>query len=262
MTPLRFVVILGIMMTIFIMPAFAGGFQLNEHGARAMAQGGAFAARATDGSAMYFNPAGLGFQTQGSVLIGTTVIMPTSSFYGPLEDNSNTKYSQKSLVFTPVNGYVVYPALERFTFGVSVNNQFGLGTEYDAEESALGKQMGWFFYSIASVSGSRRSWHPDSGLAVVAGRAPGGVAPTPGRLRPRQDKNARPAASVGLALCAGLHCTIEALLCSLVPPFFCVGYGRASPRWQARHGRSSLCVQPPPTLEASPRSRRVARLVP
>ena len=37
--------------------AFAGGYQLNEHGARAMAMGGASVAQASDGSAIYFNPA-------------------------------------------------------------------------------------------------------------------------------------------------------------------------------------------------------------
>ena len=39
----------------------AGGFQLNEHGAKAMAMGGAFAGLANDLSAFYFNPAGLAF---------------------------------------------------------------------------------------------------------------------------------------------------------------------------------------------------------
>ena len=50
-----------------VVSVFGGGFQLNEHGARAMAQAGAFAARAYDGSATYFNPAGFGFQDRGSV---------------------------------------------------------------------------------------------------------------------------------------------------------------------------------------------------
>ena len=40
---------------------FAGGFQINEHGARAMALGGAFTAIANDASAVYWNAAGLGF---------------------------------------------------------------------------------------------------------------------------------------------------------------------------------------------------------
>ncbi|HTO94734.1 MAG TPA: outer membrane protein transport protein [Bacteroidota bacterium] len=110
--------------------ALAGGFQLNEHGANAMAQAGAFAARATDGSAIYFNPAGLGFQTTPSIMLGATGIAFTSSFYGPLQANTNQKYEQAKQIFTPVNGYVVYPVMDRLTVGAGVNNQYGLGTEW------------------------------------------------------------------------------------------------------------------------------------
>jgi len=110
--------------------ALAGGFQLNEHGANAMSQAGAFAARANDGSAMYFNPAGLGFQTTPSIMLGATGIVFNSTFYGPLQANTNQKYEQAKQLFTPVNGYVVYPVFDRMTVGVSVNNQYGLGTEW------------------------------------------------------------------------------------------------------------------------------------
>jgi len=116
--------------TIFTATALASGFQLNEHGARAMAQAGAFAARAYDGSAMYFNPAGLGFQTRASVLAGVTLISPSSSFFGPVQLNSNAQYDQAKLLFTPINGYIVYPVIDRLTVGVAVNNQYGLGTEW------------------------------------------------------------------------------------------------------------------------------------
>ncbi len=133
MTLLRFVVVLVTATTILAAAAFGSGFQLNEHGARAMAQAGAFAARATDGSAMYFNPAGLGFQTQGSVLVGVTLIAPTSSFYGPAETNTNTKYEQTSQIFTPINAYVVYPVMDRMVAGIAVNNQYGLGTEWPSD---------------------------------------------------------------------------------------------------------------------------------
>jgi len=37
----------------------AGGFQLNEHGAKPMGMGGAFTAIANDASAIYWNGAGL-----------------------------------------------------------------------------------------------------------------------------------------------------------------------------------------------------------
>lgn len=37
----------------------AGGFQINEHGAKAMGLGGAFTAIANDASAIYWNSAGM-----------------------------------------------------------------------------------------------------------------------------------------------------------------------------------------------------------
>jgi long-chain fatty acid transport protein len=167
MTPSRFVVVLLAATTILSASAFASGFQLNEHGARAMAQAGAFAARATDGSAMYFNPAGLGFQTQGSVLVGVTLIAPTSSFYGPLENNSNTKYEQTKQVFTPVNGYVVYPVIDRLTVGLAVNNQYGLGTEWPSDWpgrylAVKTDLSSWFFTPTVS-------YRLTDGLSVGAG---------------------------------------------------------------------------------------------
>jgi len=111
----------------------AGGFQLNEHGARAMAQAGAFAARATDGSAIYFNPAGLGFQKMGSVYLGVTAITPATSFYGPTQRNPNEKTALLAQTFTPINFYVTSPVTDRLHVGIGVNNPYGLGTEWPRE---------------------------------------------------------------------------------------------------------------------------------
>ncbi|MHB1048504.1 MAG: OmpP1/FadL family transporter [Bacteroidota bacterium] len=108
----------------------AGGFQLNEHGSRAMAQGGAWAARAYDGSAIFFNPAGLGFQTQGSLYLGTTIIAPSATFYGPTNLGQSTKNEMVSQVFTPINVYAVYPLMENLTVGIGINNPYGLGSEW------------------------------------------------------------------------------------------------------------------------------------
>lgn len=110
---------------------YAGGFQLNEQGARSMAQAGAFAARAYDGSAVYFNPAGLALQKQNSLYLGTTFISPEIDFYGPSNLGLNTKTSMKNQIFTPINVYVKYGLTEDLHVGFGVNNAFGLGTEWD-----------------------------------------------------------------------------------------------------------------------------------
>jgi len=130
MTAPRSIVALLVGITLVSAELYAGGFQLNEHGARAMAQGGAFAARASDGSAIFFNPAGLAFQNEGSVYFGATAIIPTVSFYGPLQDNTNAKTKAPNQFFMPINIYGTYPLSDRWHVGIGVNNPYGLGSEW------------------------------------------------------------------------------------------------------------------------------------
>jgi long-chain fatty acid transport protein len=95
-----------------------------------MGQGGAFAARASDLSAMYFNPAGLAFQTGTQVLLGATLIMPKTSFFGPEQLNTNQETKMVSQTFNPINAYVSYQITDDLVAGVSVNNPYGLCTEW------------------------------------------------------------------------------------------------------------------------------------
>ncbi len=107
---------------------FGGGYQLNEHGARATGMGGAFVARASDPSAIYFNPAGL-TQLQGiNVLGGTSIILPSTTFRGPVP--SQTETSTESQVFTPINLYGTYQINDQIVVGLGVFNPYGLGTKW------------------------------------------------------------------------------------------------------------------------------------
>lgn len=106
----------------------AGGFQLNEHGARAMANGGAWAARAYDGSAIFFNPAGLAYQRGMHISFGTTLIAPSASFYGPSPGTAKTEMVDQ--VFTPINLYGTYEISEGLVAGLGVYNPYGLGSEW------------------------------------------------------------------------------------------------------------------------------------
>jgi long-chain fatty acid transport protein len=115
--------------------ALSGGFQLNEHGARAMAQAGAFAARASDLSAIYFNPAGLAFQKGAQIYLGATLIMPKTSFFGPDQLNTNQETKMVSQTFTPINAYASYQITDNLTAGIGVNNPFGLGTKWPSDWS-------------------------------------------------------------------------------------------------------------------------------
>ncbi|HQT91428.1 MAG TPA: outer membrane protein transport protein, partial [Candidatus Kryptobacter bacterium] len=76
--------------------AFASGYQLNEHGAKAVSMGGAFVARADDPSAIFFNPAGLSFVKGFNVMVGGTLILPSTTFTGPYPNNTETKMNSLS----------------------------------------------------------------------------------------------------------------------------------------------------------------------
>ena len=157
--------------------AFAGGFQLNELGSRAMAQGGAFAARASDPSAIYFNPAGLGFQTQGELYLGTTFILPTISFYGPVADANDPAIKNEtkmvSQTFTPLSLYGTCPVASNVTVGIGVTNPYGLGTEWPSDW--VGKyittkvDLASFYYTPTVAYKVSDQFSIGAGLNIVTG---------------------------------------------------------------------------------------------
>jgi len=111
--------------------AFASGFQINEHSARAMAMGGAFAGLANDPSAMFFNPAGITQLSGTRFLAGVTIISPSASFRGP--SPAITEYKLQHQTFTPINFYFTQQISNKLFFGASVNNPYGLGTKWDKD---------------------------------------------------------------------------------------------------------------------------------
>ncbi|MFA7420635.1 MAG: outer membrane protein transport protein [Melioribacteraceae bacterium] len=110
----------------------AGGFQINEHGARAMSLGGAFTGLANDPSAIYFNPAGL-TQFKGTrFYFGTTAISPSAT-YTSGSGSLTKEYEMKGQLFTPINFYITQSIGEKLAVGLGVNNQYGLGTKWGSE---------------------------------------------------------------------------------------------------------------------------------
>ena len=107
----------------------AGGFQLNEHGTKAMAMGGAFVAQASDGSAMFFNPAGLAFQGGFRALVGVTPIMPSNKF----SSTTITETKMASQVFFLPHVFASYGLDNGLAFGVAFYAPYGLGTEWPAD---------------------------------------------------------------------------------------------------------------------------------
>ncbi|MFC2082112.1 OmpP1/FadL family transporter [Bacteroidota bacterium] len=116
-----------ILVTIFSVNTFAGGFQINEHGAKAMAMGGAFVGLADDPSAAYFNPAGI-TQLEGThIMGGATFIMPISTFTSQ-GWGGNVATDMETKIFYPINFYFTHQLTDDLFVGLSVNNPYGLGT--------------------------------------------------------------------------------------------------------------------------------------
>lgn len=115
----------------------AGGFQLNEHGARALALGGAFTAVANDPSAVYWNGAGLSQLSGTNFMLGTSLIAPQSSFRGVWPDI--TKYQTKNQVFFPTHFFATHKMNDKFSVGLGFTTPFGLGTEWD--DNWVGKYL-------------------------------------------------------------------------------------------------------------------------
>jgi long-chain fatty acid transport protein len=117
-------------------PAKAGGFQLNEHGARAMGMGFAVvSADACDISTLFYNPAGLVFLKDGlSVMLGVTPLLPQATFTGPTNLNRSFTTSMDLWAFPLPHLYAAYKTQfggVSFAAGVGVFVPFGAGTSWN-----------------------------------------------------------------------------------------------------------------------------------
>ena len=117
--------------------SFAGGFQLNEHGARPMGMGGAFTAVADDPSAVYWNGAGLSWLEGTNFTAGGTMITPTGSFRGVYPSVNEWEMIDQS--FYPVNFFASHTFNEKLSAGIGFTVPFGLGSEWD--ENWVGKYL-------------------------------------------------------------------------------------------------------------------------
>ena len=121
--------------------AMAAGFQINEQGARAMGQAMAFAARADDPSAIYFNPAGITqlegtqFYFGGTAIIGNTV----------WTDVDGSEIDSRDRWEFPMHMYVTQQINDQWYFGLGVFVPYGLSKGwpdnfpgvYDSKEARL-----------------------------------------------------------------------------------------------------------------------------
>ncbi len=122
----------------------AAGFNIYEAGARATALGGAFTASADDGSALFYNAAGLSFQSGSSVSLNLMPVNPRFKFSGATTLNGDGPTAEVA-----ANSYLIPGAYytnsnnDRIAFGVGVYAPFGLGVEWLDPLTYVGRQVSY-----------------------------------------------------------------------------------------------------------------------
>ena len=113
------------------------GFHIREQGAKAMGMANAFVAQADDPSAVFYNPAGIAFQSGTQVSLGVTVInVPETEFKGTtalgttVVNDVDTK--ARSDIFFPPNFYATYSEKDSpWAFGIGVGSLYPLAKRWD-----------------------------------------------------------------------------------------------------------------------------------
>jgi len=128
---------------------FAGGFALTGVGSRATSMGGAFRGMADDASAMFWNPAGLGFMEGNVVDLGGTFILPTGTwdskgtgFIGApsgIPGYTAKEYEAETSLRSFPSVLAVMAKNPKLKYGLGVYIPYGLGTTWDLyNEAAVG----------------------------------------------------------------------------------------------------------------------------
>ncbi len=106
-------------------PVYAGGLSTSGQGSRALGMGGAFTAVADDGSAIYYNPAGMG-QIDGTLIeAGAALIYPEIRYTMP---DGATQKSTKS-AFGPTL-FITHRVTESFTAGLGIYTPYARDAEF------------------------------------------------------------------------------------------------------------------------------------
>ncbi len=122
------IVILALFSLLVLSPLSHGsGFLIYEHGAAAMAMGGAFVAIANNPTAIFHNPAGIAWLDGTQVSVGTTLITSNASVNLM---NLGESFDAKSQWFYPSTAYISHKISDRITAGFGFFTPYGLGLEW------------------------------------------------------------------------------------------------------------------------------------
>jgi long-chain fatty acid transport protein len=128
-------------------------FSVNELGARAAGMGTAFIATADDGSALYYNPAGIAFQPgihmqmDSTVIVGLFRFTPSSTPVGQVVPADGYSQAIKPHFIPIASAYATAQISKKLTVGMGIFTPFGLSansTNFHDSDPDLTKFVGRF----------------------------------------------------------------------------------------------------------------------
>jgi long-chain fatty acid transport protein len=133
----------AVALAVFLMasPASPSGFQIMTQGARATGMGLAFTAVADDPTAIFYNPAGIGWISQTEASVGGSVLSRVKGdFQGanPYPGAGTTEHLRKQSFLLPTV-YAVLPLAKDVNLGIGVFAQYGLGFHWENPDTWSGR---------------------------------------------------------------------------------------------------------------------------
>lgn len=130
------VALVSLMIFTFSSSAHGAGFLIYEHGAAAMAMGGAFIGLANDVSAIFHNPAGVAWLEGTQISAGTTLIFPSTTLtLDNWPDPSYQTIDMESNMYYPSTFYISHKFSDKIVGGFGFFNPYGLGAEWPDPEN-------------------------------------------------------------------------------------------------------------------------------
>lgn len=168
----RLAALAAICLGIFIVfPAtvYATGFRLPEQSASAMGMASAFVGQADDASAVWYNPAGMTQLSGTQVMGGLIAIYPAITHENNTVNPGTTDVSKRE-IHLPIHLYATYNTNDRLSFGIGVNNPFGLATDWDKADSAT-KYVATYSKVVTTEINPNFAYKINSNLSFAAGIA-------------------------------------------------------------------------------------------
>lgn len=153
-------------------PAFPAGFQIMAQGARASGMGLAFTAVANDPSAIFYNPAGLGWQKHFSGMLGGSLLTKVEGEFEGANPFPGTGFGveeQHKTTFTLPTTYGVVPLTQNINFGIGVFAPYGLGFRWEDAEKFSGRFLAQNVVIQSSDINPVLSWQAAPSFALAVG---------------------------------------------------------------------------------------------